>query len=95
MKPQEQRILFNLQMRKGVRLADVKLDSSILLETNISTVRLPLKVYDGSLTKVSVVLACLNLNFSSVNSRLVILLIDLCVIFSSYPKYLHRHYIWA
>ncbi|XP_065201101.1 transmembrane protein 131 isoform X2 [Planococcus citri] len=53
LKPQEQRVLFNLQMRKGVRLADVKLDSSILLETNISTVRLPLKVYDGTLTKLS------------------------------------------
>lgn len=53
LKPQEKKVLFNLQTRKGVKLAELKLDSSILLETNISTIRLPLRVYDGLLTKVS------------------------------------------
>lgn len=55
LKPLEKRVLFSLQTRKGVKLSELKLDGSILLETNISTIRLPLRVYDGLLTQVNYV----------------------------------------
>nr|XP_022906700.1 transmembrane protein 131 [Onthophagus taurus] len=51
LQPKEEKVVFKLVLKSNVSLAEVNLNSHILLRTNVSDVEIPLLTYDGQLER--------------------------------------------